>query len=113
MKEDRAAEILAYQKAQLGEGPVWDRRTGEMLCVDIGSRPIHAKRISEHLRRRKACRDHHSHDRCVTSSAFVGHKLDRLVIARAAAASQCDHRHGCAFIDASTDCPRRYPTFDS
>ena len=41
MSERWTAELVLDARADLGEGPVWDARTGELLWVDIMAGLVH------------------------------------------------------------------------
>lgn len=50
-KSPVSVDVLDRQRCDLGEGPAWDDRTGEVLWVDIMGRAVHALALDSGARR--------------------------------------------------------------
>ena len=51
LRDDHGIDILDDRRAELGEGPAWDERSGDVLWVDITGRAVHAHRLADGAQR--------------------------------------------------------------
>ena len=53
LRDDRQmdVDILDDRRSELGEGPIWDERTGEVVWVDITGCAVHTHRLADGVRR--------------------------------------------------------------
>jgi sugar lactone lactonase YvrE len=56
LRDDHGIDILDDRRAELGEGPAWDERSGDVLWVDITGRAVHAHRLADGTQRTFALR---------------------------------------------------------
>jgi len=47
LRDDHGIDILDDRRSELGEGPAWDERTGDVLWVDITGCAVHTHRLTD------------------------------------------------------------------